>query len=285
MVQVENEIGMIPEARDWSAEATKLYHRAGAARIDGRTCDEHKDESHSRVPRRLGEDRLQNRAAPGKKSSAPASARKRSSWPGTSRRYTNRVAAAGKAEYPLPMFVNAALIRPGYPPGRYPSAGPLPHLMDVWRAAAPAIDFLSPDIYFPELRRVVPKVSPRRQSAVHSRSRPRIAQCRERLLCGRPARRDRAEPVCDRPHPGPECPTARDRATNCSSELAPLILEAPRPRHDGRRRAQRAVRRQPDPDQATSRPRRLHVQRHLRKAGRSAEHRPASTPASGSRAA
>jgi hypothetical protein len=47
------------------------------------------------------------------------------------------------------MFVNAALIRPGYKPGQYPSAGPLPHLIDVWRAGAPAIDFIAPDIYFP----------------------------------------------------------------------------------------------------------------------------------------
>jgi beta-galactosidase GanA len=46
------------------------------------------------------------------------------------------------------MFVNAALIRPGYQPGQYPSAGPLPHLLDIWRAGAPQIDFLSPDIYF-----------------------------------------------------------------------------------------------------------------------------------------
>ena len=46
------------------------------------------------------------------------------------------------------MFVNAALIRPGHQPGQYPSAGPLPHLLDVWRAAAPSIDFLAPDIYF-----------------------------------------------------------------------------------------------------------------------------------------
>jgi hypothetical protein len=62
--------------------------------------------------------------------------------------YTNAVAQAGKKEYPLPMYVNAALIRPNYKPGQYPSAGPLPHLMDVWRAAAPLIDFLAPDIYF-----------------------------------------------------------------------------------------------------------------------------------------
>ena len=46
------------------------------------------------------------------------------------------------------MFVNAALIRPGYQPGQYPSAGTLPHLIDVWHAGAPQIDFLSPDIYF-----------------------------------------------------------------------------------------------------------------------------------------
>ena len=64
-------------------------------------------------------------------------------------RYIDRVAAAGKAQYPLPMFVNAALNRPGRVPGEYPSGGPLPHLFDVWRAGAPSIDFLAPDIYFP----------------------------------------------------------------------------------------------------------------------------------------
>src|SRR4029077_14820707 len=41
--------------------------------------------------------------------------------------YVEQVAAAGKRQYPLPMFTNAALIRPGYVPGQYPSAGPLPH--------------------------------------------------------------------------------------------------------------------------------------------------------------
>jgi beta-galactosidase GanA len=64
-------------------------------------------------------------------------------------RFADRVAGMGKAEYKLPMYVNAALIRPGYQPGQYPSAGPLPHLLDVWRAGAPQIDFLAPDIYFP----------------------------------------------------------------------------------------------------------------------------------------
>ena len=64
-------------------------------------------------------------------------------------RYVEQVTAAGKSEYNIPAYVNGALIRKGYQPGQYPSAGPLPHIMDVWRAGAPSIDFLSPDIYFP----------------------------------------------------------------------------------------------------------------------------------------
>jgi beta-galactosidase GanA len=47
------------------------------------------------------------------------------------------------------MFVNAALNRTGRKPGEYPSGGPLPHLLDVWKAGAPSLDFLAPDIYFP----------------------------------------------------------------------------------------------------------------------------------------
>ena len=65
-------------------------------------------------------------------------------------RYVGHVAAAGKAEYPLPMYVNAWLKQQGTGlPGMYPSGGPLSHVMDIWRAGAPAIDILSPDIYVP----------------------------------------------------------------------------------------------------------------------------------------
>jgi hypothetical protein len=65
--------------------------------------------------------------------------------------YVEKVAAAGKHEYALPMFVNAWLKQPlTYWPGRYPSGGPLPQVLDVWRAAAPSIDFIAPDIYTEE---------------------------------------------------------------------------------------------------------------------------------------
>jgi hypothetical protein len=65
--------------------------------------------------------------------------------------YIGRVAEAGKKEYPIPMYVNAWLKQPfSYWPGRYPSGGPLPQVLDVWRAAAPSIDFIAPDIYTDE---------------------------------------------------------------------------------------------------------------------------------------
>jgi Domain of unknown function (DUF5597)/Glycosyl hydrolases family 35 len=63
-------------------------------------------------------------------------------------RYVNRVAEAGKEAYAIPMFVNAWLKQPGYAwPGKYPSGGPLPQVMDMWRAGAPSIDMIVPDIY------------------------------------------------------------------------------------------------------------------------------------------
>jgi beta-galactosidase GanA len=66
--------------------------------------------------------------------------------------FANELAAAGKAVYNLPMYVNAALNRPGWKPGQYPSAGPLPHVMDIWKAGAPSIDLLAPDFYNPDFK-------------------------------------------------------------------------------------------------------------------------------------
>lgn len=66
--------------------------------------------------------------------------------------YIDRVAAAGKAEYPLPMYVNAALRDPFEPglPGQYESGGPTDNVLDIYKLAAPNIDLLTPDIYMRE---------------------------------------------------------------------------------------------------------------------------------------
>jgi hypothetical protein len=65
-------------------------------------------------------------------------------------RYIEKVAAAGKAAYNIPMYVNAWLQQPNHAwPGTYPCGGPEPQVHDVWRAGAPSIDILAPDLYLP----------------------------------------------------------------------------------------------------------------------------------------
>ncbi|HEY1255261.1 MAG TPA: beta-galactosidase, partial [Terracidiphilus sp.] len=66
-------------------------------------------------------------------------------------RFLDKVAAAGKAEYNIPMYVNGWLQQPNHAwPGSYPSGGPLPQVHDIWRAGAPSIDILAPDLYVPQ---------------------------------------------------------------------------------------------------------------------------------------
>lgn len=146
LVQVENEIGMIPEARDRSPAAEAAW----ASPVPAALMDYLAQHRAKLAPELVST----WQAAGGRTSgtwaevfgSAPAGEEIFMAW--HFGLYVQTVTAAGKAELPLPMFVNAALIRPGYQPGQYPSAGPLPHLIDVWRAAAPAVDFIAPDIYF-----------------------------------------------------------------------------------------------------------------------------------------
>lgn len=146
MMQVENEVGVIPDARDHSAIATKAYTGA--------------------VPKDLMDYLLKNRetiAPELRKKWLAAGFKSSGTWeevfgPGLETedlfmawhyaKFIGKVTEAGKAEYNLPMFTNAALIRTNYAPGQYNSGGPLPHSIDIWRAGGPQLDFLAPDIYF-----------------------------------------------------------------------------------------------------------------------------------------
>jgi len=73
-------------------------------------------------------------------------------------RYINYVIEAGKAEYPIPMFVNAWLKQRQFSwPGVYPSGGPLWQVFDIWQAGGPSIDFLAPDLYRPDFANITEK--------------------------------------------------------------------------------------------------------------------------------
>ena len=70
--------------------------------------------------------------------------------------YLNEVASAGKAEFPIPLYMNVWL---SYPPAevpqlrtpvpgiQYPSGGAVQRFAGLWRTLAPSIDAIGPDIY------------------------------------------------------------------------------------------------------------------------------------------
>ena len=145
MVQVENEIGMLESARDYSEEANRLFQSA--------------------IPEKLADYLIKN-----KKTLHPwlagkwqkAGGKTEGNWQemfGTDlytdeifmawhyATYVERMIQCGREAYNLPMYVNAAMNSRGRKPGEYPSAGPLAHLIDIWHCAAPGIDLLAPDLY------------------------------------------------------------------------------------------------------------------------------------------
>jgi beta-galactosidase GanA len=137
MVQVENEIGMIPAAREHGPEANEAFAAP--------------------VPEALRRALGKSQAGTWTKVFGPGSVSEEIFTAWHYGRFVEALTRAGKAEYDLPMYVNAALNRPGVLPGGYPSGGPLPHLLDVWTAAAPSIDMFSPDIYFPNFTELAAK--------------------------------------------------------------------------------------------------------------------------------
>ena len=147
MVQVENEIGMLPIARERGAAADKLF----AGPVPAELLRE-LGARGAKIEPELRERWQKN----GRKTAGTwaqvfgddeSGAEVFTAWHYA--RFVESLVTAGKKRYDIPMYVNAALNRTGRKPGEYPSGGPLPHLLDVWKAGAPSLDFLAPDIYFP----------------------------------------------------------------------------------------------------------------------------------------
>jgi hypothetical protein len=145
MIQVENEVGMHGDSRDRSPAANQAY----AGPVPKELMDYLQQHKDSLIP-----DVRQVWEAAGFKTSG--------TWEevfGKSAvtdgffmawylsRYIGRVAAAGKAEYPIPMYCNAALYGVGGGAPRPSGGRPWDLVMDIWKAGAPQIDMLSPDIY------------------------------------------------------------------------------------------------------------------------------------------
>lgn len=146
MVQVENEIGMLPVVRDYGPLADPAYRGQVPAELVT-YLQQHHD---TLVPamRQRWEDNGAKTSGTWAEVFGPGTASEEIFTAWHYARFADGLTRAGKGAYALPMYVNVALNRPGRAPGEYPSGGPLPHLIDVWKAGAPSLDFLAPDIYF-----------------------------------------------------------------------------------------------------------------------------------------
>jgi len=125
MMQVEDETGSYGIPRDFSPTAQRLFTQT--------------------IPPELSH-RLSKRGTWSQAFGATADQAFNAWYVG---RYVDQVAAAGKAELDLPMYVNASLTDPftleGVEHGA--SGGPNWNVIDIWKVAAPHVDIESPDIY------------------------------------------------------------------------------------------------------------------------------------------
>jgi beta-galactosidase GanA len=137
MMQVENESGSLGLVRDFSPMAQAIFDAPVPADLM-RALHKSGAGSWAQV---FGDDADETFAA----------------W--SVSRYINAVAAAGKKELPLPMYVNNWLKSPrAFPittvPGDdYPSGGPTINMFPVWKAMGTSLDLLAPDIYVPSSER------------------------------------------------------------------------------------------------------------------------------------
>lgn len=147
LVQVENEIGMLPVVRDYSPPAQAAWNGPVPEALIA-YLQAHRDTLNPYVRDLWAAQGFRTRGTWAEVFGGGIPAQEVfQAWYFAT--FANALASAGKAAYPLPMYVNVALNRPGKTPGEYPSAGPLPHLFDVWKAAGPDIDMISIDMYFP----------------------------------------------------------------------------------------------------------------------------------------
>ena len=153
MVQIENEVGLLADSRDrsdvaaaaWSSPVPKEFSRflSGAA----------SDSSAKRLWQAAGE-----------RSSGTWQEVLGEGWEADEvfmawgfATYVESLAARGAAIWPVPFYANAWLgPQPGQDrAGQYPSGGPGARVLDVWRAGAPSLAMLSPDIYVDDAAPVV----------------------------------------------------------------------------------------------------------------------------------
>ncbi|MGD0366160.1 MAG: DUF5597 domain-containing protein [Acidobacteriaceae bacterium] len=187
MMQVENEVGVLRDSRDRSPAANRAFAGPVPAGLM-KYLEAHKDtlipefravwaangyRSSGTWEEVFGPGKPADLKIPIQTTSPPMSADEHEvswrelHWPSDEifmawnyARYVEKVVQAGKTGYDIPMYVNGWLQQPNHAwPGTYPSGGPMPQVHDIWRAGAPDVDILAPDLYLPYFDEVCQRFS------------------------------------------------------------------------------------------------------------------------------
>ena len=136
MAQIENEMGYLGMERDRSPEANRQFAAAVPSEFLGR-LHTRRAEFSPELASHFNPQGSTWRTVFGEAANEVFMAWRYATW-------VESVAQAGKREYPLPMYVNAQLPSLLERPGEYPSGGPHPYYLAVYRAMAPLSIFTLP---------------------------------------------------------------------------------------------------------------------------------------------
>lgn len=148
MIQVENEVGILGSTRDYSEDANKAFMNQVSENLVRYINQKDKGILSMGMNEYFDGDGADWKSVFGDRAEEVFMSYHYG-------QYINELALVGKSVYDLPMFANAWLKSgENEKPGDYPSGGPLAEMIHVWKYAAPALDFLSPDIYLTDIDEV-----------------------------------------------------------------------------------------------------------------------------------
>ncbi|WP_282943812.1 DUF5597 domain-containing protein [Bifidobacterium pullorum] len=132
-MQVENEIGLLGSDRDYSDMANELFAQGIPTDLAEKLGVAAGTPWADEFPGHDGENFMAYHYA----------------------KDVERIAAAGMDKHPIPAYTNSWLYQYPWNPGSYPAGGPSTPTHRVWKAMAPSLFTLAPDIYVPTIAKAM----------------------------------------------------------------------------------------------------------------------------------
>ncbi|WP_172119224.1 DUF5597 domain-containing protein [Actinomyces faecalis] len=157
MVQVENETGLLGGSRDGSVPARAAWQAPVPSDLVDYLAAHEGNEDHSGALLDAWVDRGRRRSGSWTEVFGEGEYTDEAFMAWGFASYCEELAAAAARVLPVTYYANAWLgPQPGQEhPGQYPSGGPASGVIDVWKAAAPSLALVAPDVYTDDVRSAV----------------------------------------------------------------------------------------------------------------------------------